>query len=628
VHKIVLICGLSVFFFLAALAGEGPWSISPEKPVAGQKVVLTYDAGSRKAALSAAGEITGEVLLIPGKGLPELVEVPLSKEGTSWSGTFVVPEGKACLLAFRFTSGDLVDDNGKNAWSALVYSADGKPVRNAHYMKTFFLMGMAMGEFKHDKDVEGAKAEARAEKAAYPDNVGAWGFLWSQQLRESPGDSTVARIRKELEALYELKKNDAEEAPNFVGWFGRTGQQDRATKLQDAMVTKDPRGPLARSAAEQALVTERDPRKRIAAIDAFMSFYTLTEAERDNYLSRVAATYSSMGNYRAADSVVSVTKHPNAMVYNNIAWTILEKKGSPAEAAEYARKGIALVRASDVSAKPGYWNLRTWNKANRQNLAYILDTYGLALHRMKKPGEALEAYREADTLLEERDMGMVERMVTAAEDIGKPDQVIALAEKSIRGGMSSDSIMAMYGRAYVALHGAGADPKKTIADLKESAARDLREALGKTRLSKPAPAFEVKGLDGKNVSLASLKGKVVVLDFWATWCGPCKISMPFLQKTYEKYRADARVAFFAVDVWEQQTGDQLNALVSSFITQNKYTFPILLGGDLAEKFGVEGIPTKFVLDGEGKIAFKGVGAEGEEMVAKLSSQIDYLLGGQ
>jgi len=130
-----------------------------------------------------------------------------------------------------------------------------------------------------------------------------------------------------------------------------------------------------------------------------------------------------------------------------------------------------------------------------------------------------------------------------------------------------------------------------------------------------APDWTLKTPDGKEVSLRSLRGKVVLLDFWATWCGPCRMAMPDVQKLYEKYK-DKPVAVYGVCTWER--GDPV-----SFMKQKGYTYPILLQGDeVAARYRVTGIPTFYLIDPEGKIllAYSGLSAENARQVDELIAE--------
>lgn len=159
----------------------------------------------------------------------------------------------------------------------------------------------------------------------------------------------------------------------------------------------------------------------------------------------------------------------------------------------------------------------------------------------------------------------------------------------------------------------------------QAKANKLRELTGKM-LDKKATSFNLKDLDGKDVSLESLAGKIVVVDFWATWCGPCKASFPGMQKTVNKYRDDPNIAFVFVDTWENGAEKEKNA--TDFITEKGYTFRVLMDNDnkVVGNFGVAGIPTKFIIDKKGVIRFKSVGFAGsdEALVDELSQMIGIL----
>ena len=117
-----------------------------------------------------------------------------------------------------------------------------------------------------------------------------------------------------------------------------------------------------------------------------------------------------------------------------------------------------------------------------------------------------------------------------------------------------------------------------------------------TRL--PAPEFSLSDLDGRQYSLAGLRGKVVVINFWATWCPPCRGELPSLQRLWQKYRDD-EFQLLAISVDENL--DELNRFVAQF--GKGFTFPILTDPGLAAAryWPLKGLPATFVIDKNGQV---------------------------
>lgn len=117
-----------------------------------------------------------------------------------------------------------------------------------------------------------------------------------------------------------------------------------------------------------------------------------------------------------------------------------------------------------------------------------------------------------------------------------------------------------------------------------------------------APDFQLQDLEGNEVSLSSLRGSPILLNFWATWCPTCRLEMPFIQEVYQEW-TDKGLVILAIDMGESA------ATVRDFMQNNNYTIPVLLDTRrvVSQKYNVTAIPTTFFIDRNGVIQDKLIG---------------------
>ena len=152
-----------------------------------------------------------------------------------------------------------------------------------------------------------------------------------------------------------------------------------------------------------------------------------------------------------------------------------------------------------------------------------------------------------------------------------------------------------------------------------SSERPVRAAVKPSKDRNSAPDFTLMDVTGKPVKLSDFKGKVVLLNFWATWCGPCKVEIPWFIEFEQKYKDQGLVVLVVSmdeDGWPT---------VKPYIEASKVNYRVVIGTDrVGEMYGgVESLPTTFMLDREGKIANTHIGLIGKR---EYQDEINQLLG--
>jgi len=253
--------------------------------------------------------------------------------------------------------------------------------------------------------------------------------------------------------------------------------------------------------------------------------------------------------------------------------------------------------------------------------ADICRSYSEILYRQKKYTEALNYIKVAFSA---KKVASPEYSYLYAEiltGLKRYQEAYTRIESAVRSGVASKEMSDLFTVLYIKVKGSKNGLDAYQADINKGITDNLRKILTKNMLNQPAANFSLTDLQGNRVSLGDLKGKIVILDFWATWCEPCKASFPAMQMAVDKYKSDPDVRFLFIHTWERSPTAADDA--KAYIAGMNYSFQVLMdtvdtetkANMVVESYKTSSIPAKFVIDGKGNIRFKLVGFSGSKEAA-------------
>ncbi|MEP7372810.1 MAG: TlpA disulfide reductase family protein [Chitinophagaceae bacterium] len=625
---------IAVFiFFTTAVYAQKNFTYTPEKPKPGDIITFTYEP---------AGDIANTILPVEAvvyqsgvKG-QKADDVMLKKTANKISGA-IITDTAMNFLYLGFSSDKKFDNNFNEGYFIQLYE-NGEVRKGSYFNKAMFYQ-YYIGEVGGERNNEKALASMEKEISLFPESKKLYLSSYMRLLTAVKKDEGLALIQKEIESQLKSGLKDETDYNNLENLYSIAKLNEQSKFVTALKKEKFPDGNWTVSDALEKYSAEKDIEKKKSLITEIekkvKSGNEKWQYVKDNlsyYQLRIPYAYVTAKKWEEVKKSVAELgisdKARIASTYNDIAWQMQEKSENLVVAEELS--GIATTRAKEewknpAGAKPDYLTKKQWDK-NRESLyARYADTYGMVLYRMGEYKKGLSFAKESALLINKgKDADQNNTYALLAEKTLPVKQYKKELEQFLKDGKSTSEMKGILKRVYVREKKSENGFDEYVTGLQKESYLKMLEELRKSMLNETAPSFALLDLSGNKVDIANLKGKVVVVDFWATWCGPCKASFPGMQKMVNKYSENPDVKFIFVDTWERGETKEKNA--GDFITSNKYSFHVLMDNDdkVVTDYKVDGIPTKFVIDKEGKIRFKAIGFDGsdDKLMSELTAMID------
>gem|GEM_PF-1629913 len=617
---------LFVLFSLHLSLFSGTVTLSPEFPSKNESLLVSYRPNG---SFLPKEQLFAQIYTMPDIGsLLPVIEIPLefSEKGNVYTASFQIPSN-AVFGMVKISNRSKVDNNNGAYWDFMVYSNDQKPLQSAYMRKGMSYLGNLPEECRRSTDFVKVQEILSKEVELYPSNFQALIAFQSMKLtnKQITQDQFKQILTENLSKGFD--KENENSARVAIRAYKMLNRIPESKSLEAEFIKKYPTSELAQEIALSNLTSIQDKDQFVKAARSFVSQFP-NENNTESVIDALVQTLLNSGQFQEAKEFVLSLQTIPPKVQSQIAEWLSAQDSTVEMGIEWSKVAISNAEKGLNMKKPIYLTEYEWLNSQDKLLGILYATNGSILFKNSNFKESRTSLNKAFTYLKETSNSDLFEMLIMV-NLELKDSLVAyeVSKEAIKAAKVNPRITEHHKQLYSVVNKNNKGYQAEFDKLKEESSKARRTFIAEQQLNAASPTGSVKTMDGKTVSLESLKGKVVLLDFWATWCGPCRSSFSTFQKLYEKYKNNPNVVIMAVNVWERSK-NRKKTVVDFFKENNQYNFPVYMDeqDELVKKFGATGIPAKYYLDKNGVLQFTESGFEGPELFFEgASDKIEILL---
>ncbi|SEA88384.1 TlpA family protein disulfide reductase [Pedobacter hartonius] len=662
--KMIMLCRLVILFAALSLCSKNSgaqdkFKYQPQYVTYGETFRVTYRPDVPKAP------VTGVVYFFRNYRW-EGHDLPLTKTDSGYVGKSVVPAGTA-LMCYRFWVGDTVDVGGRIPYAIMVHATAAQLAPGAYtewgLMRVKDSRGQMMPIVSPKAEIE-PKVLVGLWTAKELENMDVQRHLFYDVARSikmqypnsSKADSILVKKAEEILHLNEVTEKEMIMVANTYDYV--LHRRSSADSIKKLIVARYPQGLERRLQYLDTLLRHPVDQQNRLALNTFFSQYPLEQYPLTDYLDQSTGdpglffrVYSSAINKgfmgKQYDAMKALIRNcPDQLmqwVYDHVvdypfhSTTPAITRQQQLDFSDFIVKEIFRRETLQDEGLTGraYYAPSEWHRLfldkNKRMLAFHA---GLQYANEDFPG-AMKTAAMIKPYIQYESIDFNKVYAKLLVHFHKNAEAKQFIVNAVKAGKESPEMVVMLEDFYTSEHhgDAGFAPYYT-AMIPQKKTDEMHARVKKELIRVPAPDFEIQDLKGQAVKLSAQKGKVVVIDFWASWCYPCKQAMPGMQSLVRKYRSNSAVQFYFISTLEESPLYKKN--VTDFIIRKKYDFEVLYDTEnnatrrkdtvfdaYAKLLHLSGIPQKVIIDQDGFVRWVAGGFDGDTV--GLTREVDYAI---